>query len=88
MDAKTAELIVSNNLGGIMKRIRKAVEKNETKIGWNYDRYGDTEEAPIYIDERQFHILTELGYKVETFGNEFENNTDTIKVYIRWTKWL
>jgi hypothetical protein len=82
MDAKTAELIVSNNLGPIMKRIRKAVEKNRNSIG---ETFNYLDEPRLYITEDQKNGLEKLGYRVKFTGygdDKFEAYEE--EVYVEW----
>jgi hypothetical protein len=82
VDARTAKLIVSNNLGPIMKRIRKAIEKNKYSIG---DTYNYIDEASLYVCINQKDGLEQLGYRVDiTYyrENEFEDGEE--QVIVRW----
>jgi hypothetical protein len=83
LDAKTASLIVSNNLGPIMKRIRKAVENGKNSIG---DIYAYQKEDNVSVNQNQKKILEELGYKVEFYPyyHDFKDEFDHLDVLVEW----
>ncbi len=82
MTAQEARLIVSSNLGPIMKRIRKAVEKNETEIG---DVHTYDVQPPVYVTKKQKEALEVMGYEISLYYHEeFEDEFDTAQVYVKW----